>query len=140
MNSSWDVSRRAFAEAADWFVHTVGLVGDRWDRPGLGDWDVRSLVGHTSRALLTVETYLSRPAEIVSVESAAGYFRATRAVATDAAVVGRGRDAGEALGTNPPAAVADIAARVLPLVLACEGSELHQFSAIHGCAPSFRGR
>jgi uncharacterized protein (TIGR03083 family) len=124
VDSSWVSSCRAFTEAAEWFVSTAALVDDRWTSPGLGDWDVRSLVGHTSRALLTVETYLSRPAETVSVESAAGYFRATRAVATDAAVVGRGRDAGEALGTNPPAAVADIAARVLPLVLACEGSEL----------------
>ena len=44
MDTSWDDSRRAFADAADWFVHTVRLVGDRWDRPGLGEWDVRALV------------------------------------------------------------------------------------------------
>ena len=47
------------------------------DEPGLGEWDVRSLVGHTSRALLTVETYLSRPAEVVEVESTAEYYRVT---------------------------------------------------------------
>jgi len=62
MTFSWDDSRMAFADAAGWFVRTAAIVGDRWDRPGLGEWDVRSLVGHTSRALLTVETYLARPA------------------------------------------------------------------------------
>src|SRR3954453_13442881 len=58
----WDDSRRAFADAAEWFVRTAALVGDRWQRPGLGEWDVRALVGHTSRSLLTVEMYLARPA------------------------------------------------------------------------------
>ena len=114
---SWDDSRRAFTDAAGWFVRTAALVGDRWNRPGLGDWDVRALVGHTSRSLLTVETYLARPAAAVEVASAADYFRATRAAAADPAVAARGRDAGTALGTDPAAAVAEIAARVLPLVI-----------------------
>lgn len=124
MDFSWDSSCRAFADAAEWFVSTAALVDDRWTRPGLGEWDVRSLVGHTSRALLTVEMYLSRPAEVIEVESAAGYFRATRAVAGGPAVAARGREAGDALGTDPAAAVAAIAARVLPLVVSCEGTEL----------------
>jgi hypothetical protein len=68
--------------------------------------------------------YLARPAEVISVESAAEYFQATRAVATGPAVAARGRDAGEVLGRDPAAAVADIAARVLPLVVAREGTEL----------------
>src|SRR3954465_3494259 len=50
---SWEDSRRAFADAAQWFVRTTALVGDRWNRPGLGEWDVRALVGHPSRPLLT---------------------------------------------------------------------------------------
>lgn len=81
-------------------------------------------MGHTSRSLLTVETYLSQPADVVDVESAAGYFQVTRAIAASPAVVGRGRDAGEALGTDPAAAVADIAARVLPVVESCGGAEV----------------
>lgn len=124
MEFSWVRSCRAFADAAEWFVSTAGLVGDRWTRPGLGEWDVRSLVGHTSRSLLTVEMYLSRPAEVIEVESAAGYFQATRAIAGGPAVAARGREAGNALGTDPAAAVADIAARVIPLVSAREGTEL----------------
>jgi uncharacterized protein (TIGR03083 family) len=121
---SWDDSRRAFTDAAKWFVRTAALVGDRWNRPGLGEWDVRALVGHTSRSLLTVETYLARPAAVAEVASATGYFRATRAAAADPAVAARGRAAGTALGTDPAAAVAELAARVLALVDTRDGTEL----------------
>lgn len=116
MTSPWDDSRRAFADAAHWFVATTARVGDRWDEPGLGEWDVRALVGHTSRSLLTVETYLGQPAAAVEVSSALDYYRATSAAAAAPAVAQRGRDAGAALGTDPAAAVAEIAARVVPLV------------------------
>lgn len=121
---SWDESRRAFTDAAEWFVGTAVFVGDRWDRSGLGEWDVRALVGHTSRSLLTVELYLARPAAAVEVACAADYFRATRAAAADPAVAARGRDAGTALGADPAAAVAEIAARVLALVDSQDGTEL----------------
>ena len=121
---AWDDSRRGFADAAEWFVATTALVGDRWDRPGLGEWDVRSLVGHASRSLLTVEAYLARPAASVEVATAADYFRATSALAAGAAVAERGREAGAALGDDPAAAVAEIVARVLPLVDARDGTEL----------------
>ncbi|MEV0733020.1 maleylpyruvate isomerase N-terminal domain-containing protein [Polymorphospora sp. NPDC050346] len=123
MTYPWDDSRRAFADAAECFVRTAALVGDRWDRPGLGEWDVRALVGHTSRSLLTVESYLARPAATVEVGSAADYFRAIRTAAAGPDVAARGRDAGAALGADPAAAVAEIAARVLPLVEGCDGTE-----------------
>ena len=121
---SWDDSRRAFTDAAEWFVRMAALVGDRWDQPGLGEWDLRALVGHTSRSFLTVETYLARPAAAVEVGCAADYFRVTRAAVADPAVAVRGRDAGTALGTDPAAAVAQIAARVVALVGAQDGTEL----------------
>jgi uncharacterized protein (TIGR03083 family) len=124
MTFSWDDSRRAFADAARWFVRTVALVGDRWDRPGLGEWDVRALVGHASRSLLTVEAYLARPAAALEVASAAEYFRVTRAAAADPAVAARGRDAGTALGADPAASVSEIAARVLPIIDSQNGNEL----------------
>jgi uncharacterized protein (TIGR03083 family) len=120
----WDESRRAFADAAGWFVRTTALVGDRWAEPGLGEWDVRALVGHTSRSLLTVEAYLARPAQTAEIPSAADYFRATRAMAAGPAVAQRGRDAGDALGDDPASAVAEIAARVVPLVDAQDGGTL----------------
>jgi hypothetical protein len=124
MTSAWDDARRAFGDAAQWFVDTAARVGDRWDEPGLGDWDVRALVGHTSRSLLTVEAYLARPADAVEIGSAVEYFRATSAIAAGAAVAERGREAGVALGAAPAAAVAEIAHRVLALVGSTDGSEL----------------
>ncbi len=122
MDFAWADSRRAFTDAAGWFVRTAALVGDRWDHPGLGEWDVRALVGHTSRSFLTVETYLDRPAVSVEVASASGYVRASRSAAGGAAVAARGREAGTALGADPAGAVAEIAARVLRLVDTQDGS------------------
>lgn len=120
----WHDSRKAFADAATWFLETADLVRDRWRQPGLGEWDIRALVGHTSRSLLTVEAYLAQPAAAIEIMSAGDYFRATSAVAAGPAVAARGRDAGEALGSDPAAAVAAIAARVLPLVDSRDGTEL----------------
>lgn len=120
----WQESRRGYAEAAGWFQATIAEVGDRWDAPGLGEWDIRALVGHTTRALLTVETYLATPAAAVEVESAVAYYLASNAIAAGPAVAQRGRDAGQALGADPVAAVAEIAARVLPLVDGLTGEEL----------------
>ncbi len=124
MGFAWPESRQAFTDAAEWFVRTAALVGDRWDQPGLGEWDVRALVGHTSRSLLTVEMYLARPAAAVEIVSAADYFRVTRAIAADPAVAARGRDAGAALGADPAATVAQIATRVRTLVDSKDGTEL----------------
>jgi hypothetical protein len=73
---------------------------------------------------VTVEIYLARPAAAAEVASAADYFRATRAAAAGPAVAARGRDAGAALGADPAAAVAEIAARVRALVDSQDGSEL----------------
>ena len=48
--------RETFAEAARTFVALVARIPqNRWNGPGLGEWNLRSLVGHTSRSLVTVE-------------------------------------------------------------------------------------
>ncbi len=124
MTFAWEDSRRAFRDAAACFVRTASRVEGRWDIPGLGAWDVRALVGHTSRALLTVEVYLAQPAAAVEVESAADYVRATSGAAVGSGVAQRGREAGEALGADPAGALAALAARVLTLVDGSEGDEL----------------
>ena len=89
---------------------------ERWDGPGLGEWDLRALVGHTSRSLLTVEAYLERPADEEDLATAAAYVAAGRRLAADAGggVAQRGRDAGEALGPRPAEAFTAIVDRVLP--------------------------
>ena len=124
MRFPWDESRRAFVDAASEFVRTAAMVGDRWREPGLGEWDVRALVGHTSRSLLTVEEYLARPAATVEVPSAPAYYAATSAMAAGPGVAARGVAAGQALGDDPATAVAGLAARVVPLVERSDGTDL----------------
>ncbi|HVX44321.1 MAG TPA: maleylpyruvate isomerase N-terminal domain-containing protein [Mycobacteriales bacterium] len=124
MDLSWDESRRAFHDATRAFLSTAARVGDRWNDPGLGEWDIRSLVGHTSRALATVEEYLSRPVAAAEITSAAGYYRAADSLVTGPAVAARGRDAGAALGAHPVAALSELAERVLALIEDRTGDEL----------------
>lgn len=110
--------REAFEQAARFFVVVAARVGpEAWDAPALGVWSIRDLVGHTSRALLTVETYLARPAERADVTSALDYFlNAAQATGGSGSIAQRGIAAGAALGDDPPRAVADIADRVLDLI------------------------
>jgi uncharacterized protein (TIGR03083 family) len=124
MSWSFEESRHAFASAGGWFLEAAAHVAERWERPALGEWDVRALVGHTSRSFLTVESYLARPAEAVDVPTTADYYRATRAMAAGPEVAARGRDAGAALGEDPLTALQSIASRVLALVQQKDGSEL----------------
>jgi len=124
MSDDWSTSRQLFRDAADWFVAETAQVGDRWADPGLGEWDVRALVGHTSRSLLTVETYLGVPATAVDLDSPTAYYLATRSISAGPEVDQRGRAAGEALGADPANAVAAIAERVLPLLDDADGTEL----------------
>jgi uncharacterized protein (TIGR03083 family) len=108
--------RQTFAEAARTFTDLVRRIpADRWDGPGLGEWDLRPLVGHTSRSLITVETYLGRPADSEEVPTPAAYYVAI--AGTDhAAVAVRGREAGQTLGKNPAQFVDELRERVLAQV------------------------
>jgi uncharacterized protein (TIGR03083 family) len=118
MNEAWGELgiQEAYAEAARTFVSLVRAIpADAWDGPGLGEWDLRSLVGHTSRSLITVETYLSKPAEREDVPSPEAYYSAIAQV-NPADVAERGREAGRALGDDPVVAVEAVVARVLPLL------------------------
>ncbi|WP_367882232.1 maleylpyruvate isomerase N-terminal domain-containing protein [Rathayibacter oskolensis] len=58
--SMWSMDSAAmFETSATAFLRLLERIGDdQWTDPGLGDWDVRGLAGHTARAILTVETYL----------------------------------------------------------------------------------
>jgi uncharacterized protein (TIGR03083 family) len=124
MQVAWKDSRRAFADAAAWFTRITSSVGQRWELPALGEWDVRDLVGHTSRSLLTVEEYLAQPAAGVELEATADYYRATRQLARGPGVADRGRKAGAALGDAPATAIEQLATRVLQVLDGCDGSEL----------------
>lgn len=100
-----DATRHLFHEAASAFVRLVDSIpAEMYDRPALGVWSVRELIGHTARALTTVSTYVARPAERERVTCAADYYLAVGEVDADA-VAERGRQAGAALGDDPAAAV-----------------------------------
>ncbi len=109
--------RAVFASAAESFATLVRRVPDgTWDDPGLGDWDVRSLVGHASRSLITVSTYLRSAAQREDVTSAADYYAWVHeysANAGAAAIVEWGRQAGRDLGEDPVATIDALVPRVL---------------------------
>src|SRR6476620_7713981 len=124
MTTSWERSSTAFFDASAWFRSTVPLVGDRWADLGLGEWDIRALVGHTTRSYLTIEEYLGKPAAAVEVPDAVAYYQAIRKFYDSPGVADRGREAGRALGPDPVAAVRVMAERVGALVRTKDGSEL----------------
>jgi len=105
-----------FASAARSFAALVHRIpADAWDGPGLGDWDMRSLVGHTSRSLITVSTYLQTTAEREDVTTPHAYYALVTPAALGiepAAVLERGRQAGRDLGDDPAAAVDGLVERV----------------------------
>ena len=98
-------TRVTFDAAATAFLDLAAQVPlDRYDGPGLGDWDLRALIGHTSRSLVTVTTYLGTRSETVAAESAAAYYALVSRIAGDdttGAITQRGVDAGRALGDDP---------------------------------------
>ena len=109
-----------FVSSAGWLATLAASVGPAdWDRPGLGAWNVRSLLGHAARALVTVEDYLARPAQRVDTLTALAYLMLA-GKADPAAIAARGFTAGNDLGDEPAARVAELAARVSKLVAITE--------------------
>ena len=97
-----------FESAAHCFADLVETIpSTAWDGPGLGEWDLRSLVGHACRSLITVTTYLARPVPAADIPSAAAYYSwVVQQVGADpAAVAERGKQAGIALGQDPAGAI-----------------------------------
>jgi uncharacterized protein (TIGR03083 family) len=117
--------RSTFEQAARGFSELVAEVEpDQWSWPALGDWDVRSLVGHTSRALATIAAYVDRPAAGPALDGPVAYYlaalgtdpeRASRRE-IDRAIAERGRQAGAELGADPASAVDALVDRTLAVV------------------------
>ncbi|HRI97249.1 MAG TPA: maleylpyruvate isomerase N-terminal domain-containing protein, partial [Nocardioides sp.] len=66
----------AYLEVAGSFVDLVASLPASLTGPGLGEWDLRALVGHTARSLITVIEYLDRPADAATLDSPAAYVAA----------------------------------------------------------------
>ena len=105
--STYRLAARSFAG----LVHRIP--GDRWDGPGLDEWDLRTLVGHTSRSLTTVLTYLPNTAQREDITSPVDYYLHIREAARAPGVVERARQAGIDLGPDPAGAVDGLVDRVL---------------------------
>ena len=106
------MSRRPAASPA-WFTESPATAGTG---PDSGEWDLRSLVGHTSRSLITVSTYLETSAEREDVATPQAYYARIREVASNAgadAIVERGRQAGRDLGADPAGTIDELVQRVL---------------------------
>ncbi len=98
------MSKETFSEAVAFFLDTASRVpDDAWTNEALGVWNVRDLVGHTSRAILLVEEYATEG----TTRSGFG---------TPDEIAERGRQAGQALGDDPVGALRALADRVLELV------------------------
>ena len=106
-----------FESAARSYADLARRIPDgAWDGPGLGDWDLRSLVGHTSRSLITVSTYLQTSAEHEDVATPQEYYARIADYMSTAgadAITERGRQAGRDLGADPVRAIDDLIKRVL---------------------------
>ena len=91
-------ARTALLDAGAWFADLVGEIRPHhWTRPGLGAWDVRALVGHTHRALVTLGTYLTVPADDETCTGTAQYYALSAAATDPAEVEARGVAAGREL-------------------------------------------
>ena len=115
------------AETASGIVAlVVDAPDDVWERPALGEWNVRQLVGHLFRAFSTIDRFLDEPLHDVVAESAAQYYRLALGSRPDihAEVAQRGRDAGVALGDDPAAAVVEGISAVLGRLADTTGDEI----------------
>ena len=117
----------AFESAARSFADLVRRIpGDAWGGPGLGEWDLRALVGHASRSLVTVIDYLQTSAEREDVPTPQSYYVQIADYASNAgaeAIVERGRQAGRDLGADPVRAVGHLVERAVA-ALATAGDPL----------------
>lgn len=91
-----------YIAGAEHFLRLIGEVAPgQWDQPGLGDWSVLSLIGHTSRSLTTVADYLAQPEpDVVEIGSVAGYYARIQGLASSPEVTARGVAAGVDLGDD----------------------------------------
>ncbi|HEY5230140.1 MAG TPA: maleylpyruvate isomerase family mycothiol-dependent enzyme [Galbitalea sp.] len=108
-----------FETAAQSFLDLVaGVKVSQWDEPALGVWDVRSLVGHTARAILVVEQYLlDDPAASVTAADAETYYVEVLGTYTDNdAIAARGVEAGKALNENSGAEFEAALGRAVALI------------------------
>jgi uncharacterized protein (TIGR03083 family) len=112
--------RAWYAAVSDAAVDVVALVpDDAWSSPGLGEWTIRELVAHLSRAWSTIGDYLAEPepAEGTPVLTAARYLTVGLTLpGVHEGVAQRARADVAALGDAPAAVLRDLARSATGLV------------------------
>lgn len=106
-------TRQRYLRAAAVYAEILAKVpADAWEKPGLGVWSVRDLVGHTvGSAFDAVVASASQPAPERHVDSPEGYYALAKKVDPQvyqslvAASVEAARRDGAALGDQPASAV-----------------------------------
>ena len=132
MNNAVMTNTALFLSSATAFVRLLGEIrGEKWSEPGLGSWSVRSLAGHTARAILTVENYLEQeePGDVTIATAEAYYSTVYLTFTDDAAVAARGVEAGEWLGEHP---VAQVSAALARATAAIEAQPANRIVSIGG--------
>ncbi|ARC58173.1 hypothetical protein AS850_13900 [Frondihabitans sp. 762G35] len=110
-----------FSQAAETFVTLVQAIRpEQWDDEALGSWTVRDLTGHTTRAILTVVTYLGQdePGDVTIPTAEHYYTVALTQFGDDASVAKRGVEAGVWLGQDPVGRIKESLARARELLAA----------------------
>lgn len=108
-----------FLAAADAVTELVARIPEAaYDGPGLGAWDLRALVGHTSRSFVTLLEYSGKKGTFEEeVPSPQEYYVIVAGMDTlGEAVVERGVQAGRDLGEDPAAAYAELTERARRLL------------------------
>ncbi|MDO5697435.1 MAG: maleylpyruvate isomerase N-terminal domain-containing protein [Dermatophilus congolensis] len=92
-------ARRSYLDTTDAVTELVSRVRpEQLDGPGLGTWNLRALIGHTSRAMSTVVTYLNQPVDKVTCADAVAYYVwVAQGPDVNAEIARRGVEAGQAL-------------------------------------------
>lgn len=124
MSAAHGAPQTTYIHAARAFAGLVHEIPpDRWDGPGLGQWDLRALAGHASRSLTTVSTYIDISARHEDITSAAQYYAHAKTFAStlgQSAIVERGVQAGRQLGADPATAVDKMVQTALNKLAGCD--------------------
>src|SRR4051812_40606319 len=124
--------RRTYRAAAVSLADLVSrLPAQSWEGPGLGDWTVRELVGHTvSSALRQVPLVLATPADTVTLGSPEDYWAFARSAppelvaAATAASSADARETGDWLGADAAARVSELAGAATAALAAAPDDEV----------------
>lgn len=124
--------RRTYRAAAVSFADLVSrLPADRWDGPGLGDWTLRDLVGHTvSSALRQVPTVLAATGGAVTLDAPQDYWAFARSAppelhaAATTASSADARETGKWLAEDAAARVSDLAGQATAALAAARDDDV----------------